>query len=101
MSDEGANAALPLGTIPKEGDVIADKYEVRSILGRGGMGVVVEARHRHLGELVAIKFLYPAASRRPEAVARFLREARGAARIKSENVVRTIDVDKLPSGTPY
>ena len=37
----------------KIGDVIRDKYEVTRILGKGGMGIVLEARHRELGEAVA------------------------------------------------
>ena len=44
----------------KPGDVLAGKYRVESILGAGGMGVVVAATHLTLGELVAVKFLLPA-----------------------------------------
>jgi len=83
------------------GDILADKYRVERVLGQGGMGVVVAARHLHLGESVAIKFLLPLAATNPEAVLRFSREARAAARIKSEHVGRVYDVDTLPSGAPY
>ena len=41
------------------GTVIADKYRVEQMLGRGGMGVVVEATHLELGTRVAIKLLLP------------------------------------------
>jgi serine/threonine protein kinase len=83
------------------GQVLAGKYEVEHVLGSGGMGVVVAARHIHLGERVAIKFLLPQAMKRDEVVQRFLREGRAAVRIKSEHVARVIDVGKLDDGAPY
>lgn len=85
----------------REGDVLAGKYRVESVLGRGGMGVVVAARHLQLDERVAIKFLLPAALKQPEAVTRFIREAKAAIRIKSEHVVRVSDVGTLDNGAPY
>ena len=84
----------------KIGDVIAGKYEITRVLGRGGMGVVVAARHRQLGEDVALKFLQPSLVDRPESYARFTREARTATRIKSEHVARVYDVGTA-DGTPY
>ncbi|MBK7402945.1 MAG: serine/threonine protein kinase, partial [Myxococcales bacterium] len=64
------------------------KYEIERELGRGGMGYVVLARHLELDERVAIKFLLPAYANHQELVARFLREARAAVKIKSEHVGR-------------
>ena len=43
----------------QEGDVLVGKYRVERVLGAGGMGVVVAARHLRLDERVAIKFLLP------------------------------------------
>ena len=83
------------------GDVIAGKYEVESIVGEGGMGVVVAARHKQLGELVAIKVLHPGSSLEGEAVARLIREAQATISIKSEHVVQVRDVGTLESGSPY
>ena len=84
------------------GQVLAGKYRVERILGRGGMGVVVEARHIALDERVALKFLLPEYATHPEAAHRFLREARAAVKIKSEHVARVSDVGTLPeSGAPY
>jgi serine/threonine-protein kinase len=83
------------------GTILAGKYRVERILGQGGMGVVVEARHLALEERVALKFLVPSAMPGADATARFLREARAAAKIKSEHVARVSDVGTLESGAPY
>ncbi len=87
--------------LPKKGDRIAGKYLVEEILGTGGMGVVVAARHMALRQRVAVKFLLPAALRLPEARERFLREAQAAVAIQSEHVARVVDVGTLESGSPY
>ncbi|AUX44810.1 protein kinase [Sorangium cellulosum] len=83
------------------GDVLAEKYQVERVLGEGGMGVVVAARHLRLGERVAIKFLLPQALSRADLVGRFLREGQAAARIRSEHVTRVYDVGTLAGGEPY
>jgi serine/threonine protein kinase len=85
----------------REGDEIDGKYQIVRALGAGGMGVVVAARHKQLGEKVAIKFLHPHMIEDELAVSRFLREARAAARIKSEYIARVYDVGTLPSGGPF
>jgi serine/threonine-protein kinase len=90
-------SAAPL----QPGDLLADKYRVDRVLGHGGMGVVVAARHVELDEWVAIKFLLPDIASDAGVVARFLREAKAAVRIRSEHVVRVSDVGRLPSGLPY
>jgi len=85
------------------GDVIAQKYRVEGIVGRGGMGVVVSARHVQLGQTVAIKLLTlpPDEDRRDEAIARFLNEAQAAAKLRGDHVVRIYDVGQLESGLPF
>src|SRR5688500_4451427 len=83
------------------GDRIADKYVVESIIGEGGMGLVVAARHVELDQRVAIKLLLPAIAELGTAAERFRREARSAARIRSDHVCRVLDVGSLPSGVPY
>src|SRR4051812_5458793 len=84
-----------------EGQVLAGKYRVERVLGEGGMGVVVAARHLQLDERVALKFMRPEALMNSEAVARFAREARAAVKIKSEHVARVSDVGTLENGAPY
>jgi serine/threonine-protein kinase len=81
--------------------MLADKYKVERVLGTGGMGIVVAARHVELNVLVAIKFLLPHVLSNQQAVTRFAREARAAVRIKSEHVARVSDVGTLETGAPY
>jgi hypothetical protein len=83
------------------GEVLAGKFKVERVLGAGGMGVVVAARHLELDERVAVKFLHPEALLSGEGAARFVREARAAVKIKSEHVARVIDVGRLENGAPY
>ena len=85
----------------KIGETLAGKYTVERVLGVGGMGVVVAAKHIHLGERVAIKFLLPHALARPDVVKRFLQEGQAAAKMKSDHIARVRDVGTLDSGAPY
>jgi serine/threonine-protein kinase len=96
MSNEPAptNPILP-------GQILAGKYRVERIVGQGGMGVVVEARHVTLDERVALKFLLPGYATQPDASPRFLREAKAAVKIKSEHVARVADVGTLETGAPF
>jgi serine/threonine-protein kinase len=90
------------GSAPvREGDLLAGKYRVDRVLGAGGMGIVVAAKHEQLDQMVAIKFVRDEALDNEEAVQRFLREARAAVKLKSEHVARVLDVGKLDSGAPY
>ncbi|HEY5949246.1 MAG TPA: serine/threonine-protein kinase, partial [Kofleriaceae bacterium] len=83
------------------GSVLAGKYRIDRILGRGGMGIVVQAMHLQLGQPVAVKFLLPEVLGNRELVQRFLREAQAAVRLRSEHVARVIDVGTLETGAPY
>ncbi len=101
-----ASGLQPLSQEPLQvpfavGDVIAGKYEVTGLLGSGGMGYVISARHIELGEMVALKFLRPEALAHAELVERFAREARAAAKIRSEHIANVFDVGTLSDGTPF
>ncbi len=85
----------------RPGDVVLDKYRVERVIGNGGMGFVVAARHVALEELFAIKLMLPSFAADPEAQERFLREARAAARLKGDHVAKVQDVGCLPDGTSY
>ncbi|HTQ45912.1 MAG TPA: serine/threonine-protein kinase [Polyangiaceae bacterium] len=92
--------SLPPG-IPAPGQVLAGKYTVERVIGVGGMGVVLAARHVELDERVAIKMLLPTLSPLGEPATRFVREARAAIKIRNEHVVRVLDVGRLEGGAPY
>ncbi len=83
------------------GTVLAGKYRVERVLGEGGMGFVVLARHIDLDERVALKFLRQELAQHPEAAPRFLREARAAVKIKSAHVARVLDVGRLEGDAPF
>ena len=91
----------PLARPTALGDVIAEKYRLVRTLGRGGMGRIFAADHLLLGTTVALKFMHPHLARDRAQVARFKREARAAATLKSANSARIIDVDQLPTGELY
>jgi serine/threonine protein kinase len=99
----GQAAPIRLAGMPAIGDVLAQKYRVESVVGKGGMGVVLSARHVQLGQVVAIKLLTlpPDEDRRDEAIARFLNEAQAAAKLQSDHVVRIYDVGQLEGGLPF
>jgi eukaryotic-like serine/threonine-protein kinase len=90
-----------LGGIPLDvGDVLAKKYRLERLVGEGGTGVVVAARHLQLERLVAIKFLRTALAS-DEIRTRFEREARAIGQIESEHVVLVLDVGALDDYSPY
>jgi len=85
--------------------MIGDKYRIECEIGRGGFGVVVRAIHLTLDQRVAIKVLTEGEGSTEaewaEDAARFHREAKATAALRSEHVVRVLDVDVLESGYPY
>jgi serine/threonine-protein kinase len=86
--------------LPRPGDVLGGKLKIEQVLGEGGMGLVYLAEHVDLRERVAVKVLHPKRAADPEIVARFLREARTAVKIRSEHVARVMDVGQ-ERGLPY
>ena len=73
------------------GAVVGGKYRIERALARGGMGSVWIARHAQLGNAVAIKFLDASFAASAAHRARFEREARAAANLKSPHVVQVFD----------
>jgi serine/threonine protein kinase len=83
------------------GSVLSSKYKLLRLLGEGGMGAVYEAEHLVLGTRVAVKILHPDLARREGLMDRFLQEAMVAARIRSENVVHVMDVERTADGVAF
>jgi serine/threonine-protein kinase len=78
------------------GQTFAGRYEIKAVLGVGGMGVVYRAMDRELGELVAIKTLKTdAMASDPAMLQRFKDEIRLARKITHRNVVRTHDLGEV------
>jgi len=78
---------------PQVGTLFAGRYEIQSVLGKGGMGIVYKALDRELDDLVAIKTLRSEAlSADPSLLDRFKQEIRLARRITHPNVLRTHDL---------
>ena len=91
----GSQSSMSLAAIGP-GSIIANRYEVQSVLGAGGMGVVLKAQDRQLDEVVALKLLKGEVFQQdPVALDRFKQELKLARRITHRNVVRTYDYSEL------
>ena len=74
------------------GTVVAGRYRIAGLLGRGGMGEVYRATDLTLGQAVALKFLPESLSRDDRALARFYNEVRTARQVTHPNVCRVYDI---------
>lgn len=100
MGDPAA-AAASFDVIPvRVGDVVAGKYRVERVLGAGGMGCVVAARHLELEQRVALKLVRPDAGEVATG-SRLLLEAKASVKLRGEHVARVFDVGRLPDGSPF
>jgi len=86
---------------PALDEIVAGKYRISRLIGRGGMGSVWEGVHTTLGSRVAVKFIDPAYAESPEARQRFENEARAAARLNSKYAVQVYDHGMMPDGRPF
>jgi tRNA A-37 threonylcarbamoyl transferase component Bud32 len=93
--------AQSLSSVLVPGNVVAGKFRVERTVGEGGMAVVVAATHIHLEQLVAVKFFRGDLVADQEAAARFTREAKAAAQIRSEYVARVLDAGVTEDEIPY
>lgn len=85
----------------RPGDLVDGKYRMGTVLGAGGMGVVVRGLHEQSGRPVAIKFLLHSLLGDARVVQRFEREARAMLRLKSDHIIEVLDVARLPTGEPF
>ncbi len=83
------------------GIVLADRYELTSVLGQGQGGMVFKARHRQLERFVAVKLLTPENMSDKTAFMRFEREARSIGRLNHPNIVTVFDVGNWRNERPF
>ena len=83
------------------GQVIADRYQVLSLLGEGGMGRVYLAEHIRMGRKSAVKVMSPNLALSADAISRFNREAANASRINHPNVAQIYDFGETADGLLY
>ncbi|HEX5659400.1 MAG TPA: serine/threonine-protein kinase, partial [Polyangiales bacterium] len=86
---------------PLLGKVLDGRYEIQSILGEGGMGLVYKAKHVTLGKKLAIKVLKAEVSKDQEIVQRFRQEAQSATSIGNHHIIDISDFGVLPDGSTY
>ena len=75
----------------RPGQIVDDRYRVEARLAHGGMATVYRAFDQRLDRAVALKVIDAGLARRPEYVARFIREAKSAARLNHPNIVGVYD----------
>ncbi len=102
-NDDAAEACFTCGrslSALTQGDVIASRYKIEGVLGKGGMGMVYKAHDRMLDESVAIKVLRAEFANTPEMLRRFKQEIKLARRVSHRNVCRihAFDEDKDDTG---
>jgi predicted Ser/Thr protein kinase len=98
----GSKPTPPLTTSLEPGQVLAQRYRVQRLLGKGGMGAVYLADDEVLGELVALKVISSAWATDEQAmVARFRREAAAARKVSSPSVIRIHDLGEARPGLLY
>lgn len=83
------------------GMVLADRYELSSVLGQGQSGMVFKARHRQLDRFVALKLLMPDNMADKSAFMRFEREAHSIGRLNHPNIVTVFDLGRWRNERPF
>jgi len=86
---------------PLIGQLIADRYQILSLIGEGGMGRVYLAEHVRMGRKSAVKVINPALATTADAISRFNREAANACKINHPNVAQVYDFGEMADGTLY
>jgi serine/threonine protein kinase len=93
--------APALAALPNVGQLVGGKYRIERLLGKGAMGAVFVAHHELLQQRVALKVMLPEVATSEQAAARFLNEARAAAKVEGDHVARVLDIGQLEDGAPF
>jgi protein kinase-like protein len=99
--NDGSPLRLQNPEDPLIGQLVADRYQIISLIGEGGMGRVYCAEHVRMGRKSAVKVINPALATTADAIARFNREAANACRINHPNVAQVYDFGEMADGTLY
>lgn len=83
------------------GKVLADRYYITDIIGKGGMGVVYLARHQMMDRMVAIKMLQTELTQDENSVRRFQQEAKAASCLNHPHIITLHDFGIMPTGQPF
>ncbi len=76
------------------GQLLASRYEIKELIGQGGMGAVYRAFDKNRDEDIAIKVLLPSLTQNERALERFLNEARVSSKLSHPNIVNVYDVQQ-------
>ena len=89
LSDEDIALLFDKGTL------ISDRYEIKALLGKGGMGVVYQVYDNLLKDNAALKMMLPSLIRTEKAIERFINEAKMSLKLSHENIVRIRDIGEF------
>ncbi|HEY9791582.1 MAG TPA: serine/threonine-protein kinase [Candidatus Obscuribacterales bacterium] len=83
------------------GQRLADRYEILSLIGEGGIGLVYKARHVLMNRMVAIKIIRSEMIDNSTLIQRFQQEATAISKLDHPNIVQVYDYGVAPDGLPY
>ena len=98
---DGSPLRLQSPDDPLIGQMVAERYQILSLIGEGGMGRVYLAEHVRMGRKSAVKVINPALATTADAISRFNREAANACKINHPNVAQVYDFGEMADGTLY
>jgi eukaryotic-like serine/threonine-protein kinase len=100
-STAGPEHICPGLTAQLVGKTLDGRYQIESILGQGGMGMVFQATQTSMRRAVAVKTLHPSLAAAPTFFERFRREAETASKLRHPNVITIYDFGRAQDGTCY
>ena len=98
---DGSPLRLQSPDDPLIGQMVAERYQILSLIGEGGMGRVYLAEHVRMGRKSAVKVINPSLATTADAISRFNREAANACKINHPNVAQVYDFGEMADGTLY